>query len=92
MRRWLPALLLGWGCAHAATECPQPARVQLRQPVAELAAPVDEPGRNTSLRHTLLAHGRDGYAVALAIGELDPHMAGKQVIVPMPRTASRSRP
>ena len=45
------------------------------------AAPVDEPGRNTHLRHTLLAHGRDGYAAALAFGELDPHMAGKQVIV-----------
>ena len=39
MRRWLPALLLGWGCAcaHAATECPQPARVQLRQPVVVTA-------------------------------------------------------
>jgi len=45
------------------------------------AAPVDEPGRNTHLRHTLLAHGKDGYAVAVAIGELDPHMEGKQVIV-----------
>lgn len=50
-------------------------------PLLTAAAPVDEPGRNTHLRHTLLAHGRDGYAVALAFGELDPHMAGKQVII-----------
>ena len=50
-------------------------------PLLAAAAPVDESGRNTHLRHTLLAHGRDGYAVALAFGELDPHMAGKQVIV-----------
>ncbi len=50
-------------------------------PLLTAAAPVDEPGRNTHLLHTLRAQGRDGYAVALAIGELDPHMEGKQVIV-----------
>lgn len=37
MRRFLPALFLGWACAHAATECPQPARVHLRQPVVVTA-------------------------------------------------------
>ncbi len=45
------------------------------------AAPVDEPGGHSGLRHTLLARGQDGYAVALAIGELDPHFEGKQVVV-----------
>ena len=45
------------------------------------AGPVDEPGRNTNLQHTLLARGQDGYAAALAIGELDPRFEGKQVLV-----------
>ncbi len=45
------------------------------------AGPVDEPGKRTFLQHTLLARGRDGYAVALAIAELDPHFEGKQVLV-----------
>jgi hypothetical protein len=47
----------------------------------EKAEPIDEPGKNASLRHTLLITGRDGYAVALALGEIDPHYEGKQVIV-----------
>jgi len=42
---------------------------------------VDEPGKNATLRHTLLVIGRDGYAVALALGELDPHYEGKAVIL-----------
>ena len=42
---------------------------------------VDDPGKNASLKHTLLIVGRDGYAVALAIGELDPHYEGKSVIL-----------
>lgn len=45
------------------------------------AGPVDEPGGRNGLRHTLLARGQDGYAVVLAIGELDPHFEGKQVLV-----------
>ena len=49
------------------------------------AAPVDEPGRKTTLRHTILAHGTDGYAVALAVGEIDPAFEGKQVIVALAR-------
>ena len=43
--------------------------------------PVERDGPRTRLEHTLLARGRDGYAVALAIGELDPRMAGTQVVV-----------
>jgi len=47
----------------------------------EKAEPIDEPGKNTNLRHTLLITGRDGYAVALAVGEIDPHYEGKQIII-----------
>jgi len=47
----------------------------------QAAKPIDEPGRRTTLQHTLLARGQDGYAAALAIGELDPHFEGKQVLV-----------
>ncbi len=47
----------------------------------DAAGLVDEPGRKTFLRHTVLARGQDGYAVALAIGELDPRFEGKQVLV-----------
>ncbi len=50
-------------------------------PLITAAGPVDEPGGRSALRHTLLARGQDGYAVALAIGELDPHFEGKQVVV-----------
>jgi DMSO/TMAO reductase YedYZ molybdopterin-dependent catalytic subunit len=42
---------------------------------------VDAPGRRTRLQHTVLASGRDGYAAALAIGEIDPGFEGKPVIV-----------
>ncbi len=41
----------------------------------------DEPGKRTSMRHVLLVHGADGYAAALAIGEIDPAQEGKQVIL-----------
>jgi len=47
----------------------------------EKAHPIDEPGKNASLKHTLLITGRDGYAVALALGEIDPHYEGKQIII-----------
>jgi hypothetical protein len=40
--------------------------------VLEKAGLVDEPGKNANLKHTLLITGRDGYAVALAIGESVP--------------------
>ena len=50
--------------------------------IVKQAAPVDS-GRDKSapLQHTILARGRDGYAVVLAIGEIDPRFAGKQVII-----------
>ena len=47
----------------------------------EKAEAIDEPGKNASLRHTLLVTGRDGCGAALALGEIDPHYEGKQVIV-----------
>ena len=49
-------------------------------PLLAAAGPVDA-GKRTFLQHTLLARGQDGYAVALAIGELDPNFEGKQVLV-----------
>ena len=47
----------------------------------EKAETVDAAGKNARLRHTLLITGRDGYAAALALGEIDPHYEGKQVIL-----------
>lgn len=38
-------------------------------------------GKNAALRRTLLVTGSDGYAVALAIGEIDPHYGGKPVLL-----------
>ena len=49
--------------------------------VIERAGLVDDAGKNARLKHTLVVIGRDGYAVALALGELDPHFDGKSVIV-----------
>jgi hypothetical protein len=43
----------------------------------------DEPGTKTHMRHVIIAQGSDGYAVAIAIGEIDPSVEGKQVIVAM---------
>jgi hypothetical protein len=43
--------------------------------------PIDESGKNAQLRHMLLITGRDGYAAAVALGEIDPHYEGKSVIV-----------
>jgi DMSO/TMAO reductase YedYZ molybdopterin-dependent catalytic subunit len=50
-------------------------------PLLDEAGMTDEPGEHTHLRHVLLARGLDGYAVAVAIGELDPRMEGKGAIV-----------
>jgi hypothetical protein len=47
----------------------------------EKAGLTDVSAKNATLRHTLLITGRDGYAVALAVGELDPHYEGKSVIL-----------
>lgn len=45
------------------------------------AAPVDAPGRNTYLRHTFLVTGRDGYAVSISEGEINPKFEGKSVLL-----------
>ena len=47
----------------------------------ERAVLVDESGKNSHLPHTLRITGRDGYAVALAAGEIDPRYEGKSVIL-----------
>ncbi len=49
-------------------------------PFLTAAGPMDT-GKRTFLQHTVLARGQDGYAVALAVGELDPNFEGKQVLV-----------
>jgi hypothetical protein len=49
--------------------------------VLGVAGVTDEPGRKTHMRHVILARGADGYAVAVAIGEIEPVGEGKQVIV-----------
>ena len=50
-------------------------------PLIEAAGPIDENGPSFHLQHILRATGRDGYAVVLAIGELDPNFEGKQVLI-----------
>jgi hypothetical protein len=42
---------------------------------------IDGPGKNAGLRHTIIVTGRDGYSVALSLGELDPDFEGKAVIL-----------
>jgi hypothetical protein len=49
--------------------------------VVNAAGLKDEPGQKTHMRHVIMARGADGYAVAIAIGEIDPKGEGKQVIV-----------
>jgi hypothetical protein len=50
-------------------------------PLLDGAGWVDAPGRKTHLQHVIMAHGRDGYVVALAIAEIDPGFEGKQVLI-----------
>ena len=49
--------------------------------VVNAASVVDVPGKRTHMQHVILARGADGYAVAIAIGEIEPGGEGKQVIV-----------
>jgi hypothetical protein len=42
---------------------------------------VNDTGKNSELRHTLLITADDGYAVAVAVGELDPSYGNKQVLL-----------
>ena len=50
-------------------------------PLLDQAGLIDQPGQKTREQHVILARGRDGYAVALSIGELDPSLEGKAVLV-----------
>ena len=45
------------------------------------AAPQDEPGPRTGMRHVIMVGGADGYAAAFGIGEIDPFIGDKPVIV-----------
>ena len=50
--------------------------------IVKKAVPVDQGSdMGAPWRHTIIAAGHDGYGVALAIGEIDPRFAGKQVLV-----------
>ena len=49
--------------------------------VVNAASVVDAPGKRTHMQHVILARGADGYAVAIAIGEIEPGGEGKHVIV-----------
>ena len=42
---------------------------------------VNDNGKNSFLKHTLMITGSDGYAVAVAEGELDPKFGNKQVLL-----------
>ena len=42
---------------------------------------VNDSGKNSFLKHTLTITGSDGYAVAVAEGELDPKFGNKQVLL-----------
>jgi hypothetical protein len=47
-----------------------------------LATPfADGPQKNAKLQHKVLVTGRDGYAVAVSVGEIDPDFEGKTVIL-----------
>jgi len=39
------------------------------------------PGKGANLLHTITVTGQDGYAVALAIAEIDPRFEGKTVLL-----------
>ena len=49
--------------------------------LVQKAALRDEPGPRTGARHAILVTGKDGYAATIAIGEIDPALEGKQVIL-----------
>ena len=45
------------------------------------AAPQDEPGPRTGMRHVVMVSGQDGYAAAFGIGEIDPFIGDRQVLL-----------
>ncbi len=59
--------------------------------VLNQAGMTDEPGKRTHMRHVILARGSDGYAAALAIGEIDPKGEGKQAIVALTQDGTKLR-
>lgn len=42
---------------------------------------VNDPGKNSFLKHVLMITGSDGYSVAIAEGELDPKFGNKPVLL-----------
>jgi hypothetical protein len=53
----------------------------LLRDVLDRATLTDEPGKRTHIRHVILATGADGYAAAIAIGEIDPKGENKPIMV-----------
>jgi len=49
--------------------------------VLQKAGLVNGAGKNAQLRHAILVTGRDGYAAAIAEGEIDPSYEDKKVII-----------
>ncbi|HVY50397.1 MAG TPA: hypothetical protein VHA07_02445 [Devosia sp.] len=49
--------------------------------VLKKAQLIDAAGVNARLRHTLLVTSRDGYSVALALGEIDPAYGNRKVLL-----------
>ena len=45
------------------------------------AGGIDEAESRAEIRHTLKITGRDGYAVALSVGEIDPKLAAEPAII-----------
>ncbi len=58
-------------------------------PLIAAAKPVDAAIKGAKLQHVLIARGADGYAVALAIGEVDPNSEGKSVIVALTQDGAK---
>ena len=57
--------------------------------VLDRASITDEPGKRTRMRHVILARGTDGYAAAVALGEIDPKGEAKQVIVALTQDGTK---
>lgn len=49
-------------------------------------------GMRDKLRHVIMVTGRDGYAIALSEGEIDPEFAGKAVILALERDGTPLTP
>ncbi len=49
--------------------------------LVEKVGTVEEKGHGAFLQHVIMARGTDGYAVGIAMGEIDPKFEGKAVTV-----------